>query len=293
MRNALTIDVEEYFQAHAYEKVVGRAAWDRLPARVVDNTRRILALLAEHRTHATFFVLGWVADRHPALVREIAARGHELASHGYGHELVYRQTRAEFADDLGRSLAAIRRALGNGASGDRTVLGYRAPSFSLTDDCRWALDVLGEHGLRYDSSVQPAAGTGSRLRGGKRAGLTGAGRFAARIGERLWEFPVSTVRLAGRNWPVAGGGWFRLLPLAVTRRAIARINREGRPAVVYLHPWEFDPAEPEVPGAAALSRFRHRLNLHKTEARLRRLLAEGAFGPMREVFAAELAGRVA
>ncbi len=285
MRNALTIDVEEYFQAHAYEKVIDRADWDRLPPRVADNTRRILRLLAEHGTRATFFVLGWVADRHPELVAEIAAAGHEIGSHGYGHQLLYRQTRDEFAEDLGRSLGAIGRALG--ADG---VLGYRAPGFSLTDESRWALEVLGEHGFRYDSSLQPV-GTPEHgtLRGGKRVGMTGAPRFAARMDAGLWEFPVSTVRIAGRTWPVAGGGWFRLLPLAVTRRAIARINAEGQPAIIYLHPWEFDPDEPRVPGASTLSRFRHRLNLHKTEARLRRLLAEGEFGPLREVFAPELA----
>jgi len=285
MRNAITIDVEEYFQAHAYEKVVARAEWDRLPSRVVENTRRVLAVLAAHRTHATFFVLGWVADRHPELVAEIAAAGHELGSHGYAHQLVYRQTRTEFADDIARSLAAIRRALGGGNG----VLGYRAPGFSLTDGSLWALDVLREQGLRYDSSLQPVAPDAGALRGGKQTGVRGAGRFAARLEAGLWEFPVSTVRLAGRTWPVAGGGWFRLLPLAVTRRAIARINHEGHPAIVYLHPWEFDPEEPHVPGAPALSRFRHRLNLDKTETRLRRLLAEGEFGPLREVFAAQLA----
>jgi polysaccharide deacetylase family protein (PEP-CTERM system associated) len=285
MRNALTIDVEEYFHAHAYERVIGAAAWDRLPGRVVENTRRILALLGRHRARATFFVLGWVADRHPELVREIARGGHELGSHGYAHRLLYRQTPEEFADDLGRSLAAIRRAVGEGT----TLLGYRAPAFSLTDDSLWALDVMQAHGLRYDSSLQPiVAGKSARLRGGKRTGIVGAGRFATRLG-RLWEFPVSTIRLAGRNWPVAGGGWFRLLPLWVTRHAIARINAEGAPAIVYLHPWEFDPAEPTVDGAPVLSRFRHRLNLHKTEMRLGRLLDEGEFGPLCEVFAAELA----
>ena len=149
--------------------------------------------------------------------------------------------------------------------------------------------MLREHGLQYDSSLQPVAPDAGVLRGGKRTGLRGAGRFAARLDAGLWEFPVSTVRLAGRTWPVAGGGWFRLLPLGLTRRAIARINREGHPAIVYLHPWEFDPDEPHVPGAPALSRFRHRVNVDKTETRLRRLLAEGEFGPLREVFAAQLA----
>ena len=178
MLNALTIDVEEYFQAHAYEHAIDRAAWDRLPARVVENSRRILRILAEHGTRATFFVLGWVADRHPALIAEIAAAGHELASHGYAHQLLYRQTPAEFAADLERSLAAIRRAAG--AAG--AVVGYRAPGFSLTDESLWALDVLSAHGIRYDSSLQPVAnGSGARLRGGKRTGIAGAGRFATRL----------------------------------------------------------------------------------------------------------------
>jgi polysaccharide deacetylase family protein (PEP-CTERM system associated) len=285
MRNALTIDVEEYFQAHAYERVIPRARWDELPARVVENTRRILALLAEHRTHATFFILGWVADRHPGLVREIVAGGHELGSHGYAHELVYRQSRDEFGDDIGRSLAAIRRAAG----GDGAVLGYRAPGFSVTGKSPWAFEVLRAHGFRYDSSLQPVSSGRGTLRGGKRIGDADTPRFASRVPDGLWEFPVSTVRVAGRNWPVAGGGWFRLFPLAVTRGAIRRINAEGEPAIVYLHPWEFDPDEPVVPGASALSRFRHRINLHRTEARLRRLLRDTEFAPLREVFAPQLA----
>ena len=285
MLNALTIDVEEYFQAHAYEDAIDRGAWDRLPARVVENTRRILRILAEHGTRATFFVLGWVADRHPALVAEIAAAGHELGSHGYAHQLLYRQTPAEFAADLACSLAAIGRATGT----DGAVVGYRAPGFSLTDESLWALDVLSAHGIRYDSSLQPVAdGRGARLRGGKRTGIAGAGRFATRLGT-LWEFPVSTVRLGGRNWPVAGGGWFRLLPLWLTRRAIARINGEGHPAIVYLHPWELDPEEPPIAAVSALSRFRHRVNLDKTEGRLRQLLRESQFAPLREVYAPQLA----
>jgi polysaccharide deacetylase family protein (PEP-CTERM system associated) len=285
MRNALTIDVEEHFQAHAYEKVIDRSAWDRLPSRVVRNTERVLAVLADHGTRATFFVLGWVAERHPELVRAIAAAGHEVGSHGYAHQLLYRQSPAQFADDLERSLAAIRRALG----GDGHLLGYRAPGFSLTDETLWALDILRAQGIAYDSSLQPLdMRRGSALRGGKRCGVAGASRFAARIGGGLWEFPVSTVRLGGRNWPVAGGGYFRLLPLWVTRQAIARINAEGQPAIVYLHPWELDPSEPHLPGASTLASLRHRLNLGRTEARLRRLLAGGDFGPLRDVFAGQL-----
>jgi polysaccharide deacetylase family protein (PEP-CTERM system associated) len=289
MLNALTIDVEEYFHAHAYEKAIAPADWERLPSRVVANTRRLLALLAEANTRATFFVLGWVAERHPALVREIADAGHELASHGYAHQLLYRQTPAEFRGDLVRSLAALRSA--TGADG---VLGYRAPSFSVTDDTLWALEVLREQGFRYDSSIRPVAVSAdpvaTRLRGGKRYGVSGAGRFAARLEGGLWEFPVSTVRLGRRNWPVGGGGYFRLLPLWATRGGIRRINAEGQPAVVYLHPWELDGEEPVVPGVDWLARFRHRVNVGRTETRLRRLLAQLRFGPLRDVFAAELRG---
>ena len=279
MRNALTIDVEEYFQAHAYAKVIDRAEWERMPGRVVANVRRLLALFAEHGTRATFFVLGWVADRHPELVREIARAGHEVGSHGYAHQLVDQQGPEEFAADLARSLTAIRRALDEPAGS----FGYRAPGFSLTPRTPWALDILRAQGIRYDSSLQPVV-----TRGGN--GAYGASRFATRLDVGLWEFPVSTVPLAGWNCPVAGGAYFRLLPLWVTRRAIERINAEGRPAVVYLHPWELDPEEPDVPDAPLFARARHRLNLSKTEARLRTLLGERAFGPLCEVFAAELAG---
>ena len=288
MVNALTIDVEEYFHAHAYEHAIDRRSWDTLPSRVVANTRRVLDVLRTHATRATFFVLGWVAERHPDLVREIVEGGHELATHGYAHELLYRQTPEEFAADLRRALDALRKA----GAGSHPVLGYRAPAFSLTNESLWALDVLRAHGIRYDSSLLPLA-TGDRshasaLRGGKRYGVAGAARFASRLAD-LWEFPVSTVAFGGRHWSVAGGGLFRLLPLWVNRRMIDRINREGHPAIVYLHPWEFDPDEPEVPGAPRLARFRHRVNLDKTEARLHRLLGERSFAPVRDVFAAELA----
>ena len=277
MRNALTIDVEEYFQAHAYAKVIDPADWERIPGRVIANVRRLLALLAAHSTRATFFVLGWVADRHPELVREIVAAGHEVGSHGYAHRLLHRQSPDEFAADLARSLAVLRRVLGDAGA----PLGYRAPGFSLTARTLWALDILRAQGIRYDSSLQPVLTR-------RRNGAYGASRFATRLDAGLWEFPVSTVRLAGYNCPVAGGAYFRLLPLWVTRRAIDRINAEGRPAVVYLHPWELDPAEPDVPQAAFHARLRHRLNLGKTEGRLRRLLGAREFGPLREVFAAEL-----
>ena len=273
LTNALTIDFEDWYQGIE----IPHSEWSGFEDRIEQSGRRLLQLLDEARVRGTFFVLGYVAESHPQLVREIAAAGHEVGSHGYAHQLLDRQGPEEFADDLARSLAAIRRA----QSRPGALLGYRAPGFSLTSRTLWALDILRAHGIRYDSSLQPVL-----TRRGN--GAYGASRFATRLDAGLWEFPVSTVRLAGYNCPVAGGAYFRLLPLWVTRRAIERINAEGRPAVVYLHPWEVDPEEPLVPGAPLLARVRHRLNLSRTEARLRRLLGERPFGPLCEVFAAEL-----
>jgi polysaccharide deacetylase family protein (PEP-CTERM system associated) len=277
MLNALTIDVEEHFQVHAFERVIQRSDWDRHPSRVVANTRRILALLEEFGVRATFFVLGWVADRQPELVTEIVAGGHEVASHGHWHELVYRQTAAEFAEDLEQALGALGRAV----HGLR-VTGYRAPSFSITKESLWALDVLRDHGFEYDTSIFPIAFH-------DRYGMRGAPRFVHRAGNGLWEIPPSTLRIGAQNWPVAGGGWFRAFPLWITREAVRRINREGHPAVVYLHPWEFDPDQPRMQNAPWRSRFRHSVNLGRTESRLRVLLREFDFGPVRRAFDRQLA----
>jgi polysaccharide deacetylase family protein (PEP-CTERM system associated) len=274
--NALTIDVEEHFQVHAFETVVERSAWEHYPSRVVANTHRILHLLAEYNVRATFFVLGWVADRYPDLVKEIAAGGHEIATHGYWHELIYRQTPDKFAADLCQSLDAIGRAF----AGCKPA-GYRAPAFSITKQSLWALDVLREHGITYDSSIFPLAAH-------DRYGINNANRFANKIDSGLWEFPVSTIRVGKQNWPVAGGGYFRLFPLWITRRAIRRLNGQGHPAVIYLHPWEFDPHQPRISGAPLLSRFRHYVNLGKTESRLRALLSDFEFAPMCQVFASYL-----
>jgi polysaccharide deacetylase family protein (PEP-CTERM system associated) len=275
MLNALTFDVEEHFHVHNLETVVRRADWDRHPSRVVDNTRRILRLLAEHDVRATFFVLGWVADRRPRLLDEIADGGHEIATHGYGHELIYRQTAQAFDGDLRRSLDAIEAACGS------RPVGYRAPGFSITAKSLWAVDVLRKNGILYDSSVFP-------LVAHDRYGLRDADRFAFLWPNGVWEFPVSTVRFAGQNWPVAGGGYFRLYPLWVTRQAVRHLNQEGQPAVVYLHPWELDPEQPRVAGLPALARFRHYVNLTETESRLRALLREFAFGPVSQAFASRL-----
>lgn len=275
MRNALSIDVEDYFQVHVFEPVVQRADWESYPSRVEQNTRLVLRILREEDTRATFFILGWVAHRCPHLVAEIARDGHEIASHGYGHELVCHQTPREFAADLQRSLEAIRSALY--LSSNPQILGYRAPMFSITPDSLWAFDVLHDHGICYDSSIYP-------LLTYDRHGIPNASRFLYRVENGLWEVPLSTLRWLGRGWRIAGGGYFRLYPLWVTRWGIRRINAEGHPAVVYLHPWEFDPHQPRIHGLGFVSHFRHYCNLARTESRFRRLLRAFDFGPISEVF---------
>ena len=265
--NALTVDVEDYFQVSAFESHVPRGQWDRFESRVCRNTERLLDVFDEFGVNGTFFVLGWVAERHPALVRQIAARGHEIASHGYWHRLVYRTTPREFREDVRRAKAAIESACG------MPVLGYRAPSFSITDRSIWALDILASEGFIYDASIYPIRHD--------RYGIPKAPRHAYRVSGPLgiWELPGSTVRLGGQNLPIGGGGYFRLLPYGWTRRGIEHVNvREQKPVVFYLHPWEVDPEQPRLP-ATLLSRFRHYRNLKETEPRLRRLLSEFEFGP--------------
>ncbi len=276
MLNALSIDVEDYFHVHAFASVIDRSQWDSYPSRVVENTRRVLRLLEEHGTRATFFVLGWVAERQPELIRQIWAGGHEIASHGYWHQLVYRQTPEEFVEDLRRSVSAIREACPAVC-----LRGYRAPSFSITKRSAWALNLLPDLGFCYDSSVSPVSIHDVY-------GMADAPRFAHRIHPRLFEFPPSTVRCVKRNWPIAGGGYFRLFPFWLTCRAIRGINAENHPAVVYLHPWELDPDQPRIRHAPLLSRFRHYNNLQKTERRLQMLLKRFRFAPLCEAFSSSL-----
>jgi len=274
--NAMTIDVEDYFHVSAFEATVPRSRWDSLESRVVRNTDRLLEVFQTADVRATFFVLGWVAERHPSLVRRIAEAGHELASHGFGHRLVYDQSPAEFREDLRRSRAAISSAA------SAPVYGYRAPSFSITSRSLWALDIIREEGFVYDASVFPIRHD--------RYGLPSSPRhFHPMEGPAgtLWECPGSTIRVAGNNLPVAGGGYFRLLPYAWTRWGISRLNnRERQAAIFYLHPWEIDPEQPRLPGSR-LSRFRHYTNLNKTETRLRRLVSEFRFAPLAEVLGVE------
>lgn len=274
--NILTVDVEEYFHPNAMDAVVDPSSWDRLPRRVEHNTHQLLDLLSEHEVHATFFVLGWVAERLPHLVTEIARRGHEVACHGYAHRLVYRLGPARFREDVTRAKQVLEDCLG-----DR-VAGFRAASYSIIESTLWALDILIEEGFEYDSSVFPVRHD--------IYGIPGFHRFAVRLrraaGE-IVEIPPSTVHLLGRNWPVAGGGYFRLLPYWVTRMSVQRLNRRDQaPAIVYVHPWELDVDQPRL-HAGALSRFRQYTNLRRTESRLRRLLREFAFAPIRDVIDAD------
>jgi polysaccharide deacetylase family protein (PEP-CTERM system associated) len=271
--NAMTVDVEDYFQVSAFDAVVSRSSWESRESRVCGNTDRLLDLFAESNIKSTFFVLGWVADRYPKLIRRIVAEGHELASHGYEHRLVYSQTSREFRDDLRNARFALEQA------GGCPVLGYRAPSFSIVSDSLWAIDVLIEEGYLYDSSIYPIRHD--------RYGIPGWNRSVHRIeraGGSIWELPGSTLRLGSANLPIGGGGYFRLLPYGWTRHGIARLNASRQPAIFYLHPWEIDPLQPRI-AAGRVSSFRHYRNLARTEPRLRRLLAEFPFGRVSDVLA--------
>ena len=286
IRNALTFDVEEYFHAEVFAGVVRREQWSTLESRVARATERLLTLLAECGTRATFFVLGWVAERHPELIRAIAAQGHEVACHGYGHQMITRQSRAEFTEDIHRAKAALEDTAGV------TVTGYRAPTFSVVRETLWSLEVLAENGFQYDSSIFPIVHD--------RYGIPDAPRFPHRLGAgrgmEITEFPLSTVTRFGCRFPVAGGGYFRLFPYAVTRWALRQLNaREGQPAMVYLHPWEIDPGQPRLPVGRA-AQFRHSVNTGATLAKLRRLLRDFKFSPVRDVLATTgvaVSGRVA
>jgi polysaccharide deacetylase family protein (PEP-CTERM system associated) len=263
----MSVDVEDYFHVSVFERSVPRGGWERLEARVVANTHRLLDLFDAFDVKATFFVLGWVAERNPTLVREIASRGHELASHGYAHRLVYDQTPAQFRDDVRRAKRTLEDCAGI------RVDGYRAPSFSITNRSLWALDVLIEEGHRYDASIFPIRHD--------RYGIPGSPRHPyaiSRSSGSIIEVPATTVQLSGVTLPVAGGGYFRLLPYQWTRWGISRVNRdERRAAVFYIHPWEIDPDQPRLP-TTVVGRFRHYRNLQHTEGRLRRLLKDFSFG---------------
>lgn len=266
--NALTIDVEDYYHVSAFDHCVSRDEWESLPSRVVPNTQRLLDQLASLGIQATFFLLGWVAERQPALVRSIRAAGHEVGCHSYWHQLIYEQSPGQFREDLRRACRVLESILGE------QIKVYRAPSFSITRQSLWALDILAEEGFLVDSSIYPTHHD--------RYGIAGTPLHPHRMkwqGGAIWEYPPPVWRFLGYPLPIGGGGYFRLYPYPLTRFGLRAINATGRPFAVYLHPWEFDPKQPRMrPG---LSRsFRHYVGLRRTEKRLRQLLKDFRFGTL-------------
>jgi polysaccharide deacetylase family protein (PEP-CTERM system associated) len=271
--NALTVDVEDYFQVSGFAERVSRRDWDKYECRVEASTDKLLSIFDEHRVRGTFFILGWVADRFPGLVRRIAAAGHELASHGYWHQLVYDLTPEEFAKDIERSKAAIADASGI------TVTAYRAPSFSITEKSMWALEVLAEHNFLIDSSIFPISGH-------DRYGCPEAVKEIHDIETPagiIREFPPSAWSRGRAHVPI-GGGYFRLFPLKLTCKAIDAVRRQGRPAMFYTHPWEFDPDQPRIRGTRWKNRSRHYVGLQRCAMKLHRMLNEFRFDCMSETF---------
>lgn len=278
MKNAMTVDVEDYFQVSAFERTVKKSEWDKIPCRVERNVDQILALFDRESVKATFFTLGWVAERYPQMIRRIVEQGHELASHGWEHVRVVNQSPSEFYHDVVRTKSLLEDISGI------EVKGYRAASYSIGKTNLWALDELVKAGYVYSSSIAPVKHD--------LYGMPDAPRFPFRAAnDALLEIPITTVRLAGRNINCAGGGWFRLFPYGFTRWSMNRINRqEQQPCIFYFHPWEIDPEQPRVEGASRKARFRHYLNLDKTEARLTRLLRDFDWGRMDDIFLKESIG---
>ncbi len=270
--SAMSVDVEDYFQVSAFRPHVRPEDWASHPLRVERNLRRLLEVFDAAGVRATFFWLGWVAERLPALVREVADAGHEIASHGYQHIRAFEQSEAEFRDDVTRTRGILQDLSG------RDVIGYRAASFSIDARNLWALDILEETGHHYSSSVSPI--------NHDHYGMRSAPRFAFRLaGRRLVEIPVTTVEVGGWRMPCGGGGFFRLFPYGLSRAAIGRVTAsEGQPGVFYFHPWEIDPGQPRLPGIDLRTRFRHYVNLARFERKLCRLLADFRWAPMREAF---------
>jgi polysaccharide deacetylase family protein (PEP-CTERM system associated) len=275
MKNAFTVDVEDYFQVEGFANAIDRSSWEGFRTRVGASTSTLLDLLAQHKVHATFFVLGWVARKHPEIVRRIVAAGHEVASHGMSHRLIYTQSPAEFRRETHDAKALLEDLA------QKPVVGYRAATYSITRRSLWALDILCEEGFRYDSSIFPMRHD--------RYGIPGAEPrphvLTTPNGARLVEFPISVLSYHGAKVPVAGGGYFRLFPYRFTRWALRRLNEQRQEFVFYVHPWEVDPEQPRVNDASALSRFRHYLNLGRCAERLGRLLEDFEFDTMHSVLA--------
>ncbi len=271
--NALSVDVEDYFQVSAFENAIDREQWEQLPLRVEQNTQRLLELFEQKSVKATFFILGWVADKVPNLITDIADAGHEIACHGYSHKLIYNQSKKEFADETIRAKSLLEDISG------KKVNGYRAASYSITRKSLWALDILAEAGFEYDSSIFPVVHD--------RYGLPGSPEgiyyFETESGQKLIEYPLTTVKVGPLTLPMAGGGYFRLYPYWFTHLNLAQINKKTRkPFIFYLHPWEIDAKQPKIQ-AGMLSRFRHYNNLDKCEGRLEKLLNFFKFTSIQDV----------
>ncbi len=266
----MSVDVEDYFHAESFSDIVERPRWDSYPSRVESNTRRLLEVLANLNVHGTFFVLGWVAERYPALVREIAASGHELGCHSYWHRLIYKLSPAEFCEDTKRAKSVIEQISG------QPVRGYRAPTYSVIDSSAWALEILAELGFSYDSSIFPIRHDRYGMPDAPRAPF----RFQTPSGP-MTEFPITTFRLAGHNMPVGGGGYLRLLPSFYTHLGLQRVQKEGLPIVIYIHPWEIDPDQPRLAGRFT-SRLRHYTNLSRMLERFKSVLQSGTYTSFRE-----------
>ena len=275
--NAMTVDVEDYFQVSAFEPYVSRENWKNFTGRVEENTDRILQLFEQHDVKATFFTLGWVAENYPDLVRRIVNAGHDLASHGWDHRRVTSLNRQEFAEDLRKSKAALEDVSG------KAVTGYRAPSYSFTRENDWAHDVLLEAGYRYSSSIAPIKHD--------LYGIPDAPRFAHRYAnDQIVELPITTTRIMQRNYPCGGGGWFRLYPYRMSKWAIDRVNRsDNEPAIFYFHPWEIDPHQPRIKNLDIRTRFRHYQNLQQMERKVLLLLKDYTWRTIPEVYSGELA----
>ncbi|MEM7257439.1 MAG: XrtA system polysaccharide deacetylase [Pseudomonadota bacterium] len=275
--NAMTVDVEDYFQVSAFEPYVSRANWKNFAGRVEENTDRILQLFDQHDVKATFFTLGWVAEHYPSLVKRIVAAGHDLASHGWDHQRVTNLSESEFAEDLKKSKSSLEDVSGS------PVTGYRAPSYSFTRENSWAHKVLLEAGYQYSSSIAPIKHD--------LYGIPDAPRFAHRyVDEKILELPITTTRIFGKNYPCGGGGWFRLYPYRLSKWAIDRVNSNDREAAIfYFHPWEIDPEQPRIDNVDMRTRFRHYQNLGQMEQKITRLLGDYTWRTIPEVYASELA----
>lgn len=281
MINALSFDIEDYFQVEAFKTYIAFEDWDQYPIRVDANTRKITSILKERQVKATFFMLGWIAERCPDMVKHVADEGHEIATHGYAHEMVYKQDQEIFEADLSKSIDILETLSG------QKIIGYRAPTYSIIEESFWALDILIRHHIRYDSSIFPIIHD--------RYGVPNGERFPYIIerepGHSIMEFPLSTLRLWKWNFPIAGGGYLRLYPYWFIKQSLRWINHQQHPGIIYLHPWELDPDQPRIPNIPTTTRFRHYLNLHSTATKLRRLIHDFEFMPIRDALEVTLSSQ--